>query len=165
MANNKVTCSLITALNNKPSFVWHEKLGRFDSDWHQHPKGQLMYAENGCIHVNIEGKKLLLQAGMVLGSHLALTMLYGQIAPTCLFELFILSKRWKRTAALKKPAFSQFPICLKKCCAIQKSGIRQWQPMPRKQFSCSRWRLYFQVRWQNQPMYASHPLHTTNYQA
>lgn len=60
MANNKVTCSLITALNNKPSFVWHEKLGRFDSDWHQHPKGQLMYAENGCIHVNIEGKKLLL---------------------------------------------------------------------------------------------------------
>src|SRR5215218_3382608 len=57
---NKVTCSLVTALNNKNSFVWHEKLGPFHSDWHQHPKGQLMYAENGCIHVNIEGKQLLL---------------------------------------------------------------------------------------------------------
>jgi AraC-like DNA-binding protein len=60
MIKNQVTCSLITEVKNKPSFVWHEKVGCFESDWHQHPKGQLMYAENGCIHVNLEGKQWLL---------------------------------------------------------------------------------------------------------
>src|SRR4051812_46746784 len=60
MLHESVSCSLVTAATTKQSFVWHEKLGQFQSDWHQHPKGQLMYAESGCIHVNIEGKSLLL---------------------------------------------------------------------------------------------------------
>jgi len=64
---------LITEVSNKPSFVWHEKVGCFESDWHQHPKGQLMYAENGCIHFNLEGKQLLLPswyaAWVPAGSH------------------------------------------------------------------------------------------------
>lgn len=60
MITNEVTCSLITTLYEKPHFVWHEKVGSFFSDWHQHPKGQFMYAENGCIHINIEERKLLL---------------------------------------------------------------------------------------------------------
>ena len=60
MTKHQVTCSLVTASNTKQSFVWHDHLGAFESEWHQHPKGQLMYAEKGCIHVDIEGKKLLL---------------------------------------------------------------------------------------------------------
>ena len=55
-----IECALVTAFNNKKSFVWHETLGSFQSEWHEHNKGQLMFAENGCIHINIEGKSLLL---------------------------------------------------------------------------------------------------------
>ena len=60
MTKHPVTCSLVTASNTKQSFVWHDHLGAFESEWHQHAKGQLMYAEKGCIHVDIEGRKLLL---------------------------------------------------------------------------------------------------------
>ena len=60
MTKHQVTCSLVTASNTKQSFVWHDHLGAFESEWHHHPKGQLMYAEKGCIHVDIEGRKLLL---------------------------------------------------------------------------------------------------------
>ncbi|HEY5746655.1 MAG TPA: helix-turn-helix transcriptional regulator [Chryseolinea sp.] len=60
MTKQQVTCSLVTASNTKQSFVWHGHLGAFESEWHHHPKGQLMYAEKGCIHVDIEGRKLLL---------------------------------------------------------------------------------------------------------
>jgi len=60
MTKHQVTCSLVTAENTKQSFVWHDHLGVFESEWHQHARGQLMFAEKGCIHVDIEGKKLLL---------------------------------------------------------------------------------------------------------
>ncbi len=60
MTKQQVICSLVTASNTKQSFVWHDHLGAFESEWHQHAKGQLMYAEKGCIHVDIEGRKLLL---------------------------------------------------------------------------------------------------------
>jgi AraC-like DNA-binding protein len=60
MTKHQVACSLVTASNTKQSFVWHDHLGAFESEWHQHAKGQLMYAEKGCIHVDVEGKKLLL---------------------------------------------------------------------------------------------------------
>jgi AraC-like DNA-binding protein len=40
--------------------VYHQQLGRFYSDWHQHPWGQLLYAQQGPVHLNVAGKKFLL---------------------------------------------------------------------------------------------------------
>ena len=57
-ARKSVSCASIKA--QKPSFVYHEELGRFHSDWHQHPWGEFVYAENGFIHLHVAGKKILL---------------------------------------------------------------------------------------------------------
>jgi len=53
-----VSCASITP--QKPSFVYHQELGRFYSDWHQHPWGEFVYAENGFIHLHVADKKVLL---------------------------------------------------------------------------------------------------------
>ncbi|GAB4020364.1 helix-turn-helix transcriptional regulator [Spirosoma migulaei] len=53
-----VSCASITA--QKPSFVYHEELGRFHSDWHQHPWSEFIYAENGFVHLHVAGKKMVL---------------------------------------------------------------------------------------------------------
>jgi AraC-like DNA-binding protein/mannose-6-phosphate isomerase-like protein (cupin superfamily) len=60
MTRKPVSCAQITTPSNKEPFVYHAKLGAFHSDWHQHDKGQLMFAENGLLHLHIEDKKLFL---------------------------------------------------------------------------------------------------------
>lgn len=60
MSRQFVSCASITDQNSDSFISYHQQLGCFYSDWHQHPLGQLVYAENGCIHVNSEGKKILL---------------------------------------------------------------------------------------------------------
>jgi AraC-like DNA-binding protein len=60
MARQSVSCASITDQTMNPYVVYHQQLGCFHSDWHQHPWGQLVYAENGCIHLNSEGRKILL---------------------------------------------------------------------------------------------------------
>ncbi len=60
MIRKAVTCASITHFKENESFVYHGKLGAFQSDWHWHSKGQLMYAENGYMHIHIDGKTLLL---------------------------------------------------------------------------------------------------------
>lgn len=57
-ARKPVSCASITA--QKPSFVYHEELGRFHSDWHQHPWSEFVYAENGFVHLHVAGKRVLL---------------------------------------------------------------------------------------------------------
>lgn len=39
--------------------IYHQELGRFHTDWHSHAYGELVYAEQGCIHLNAAGRKLL----------------------------------------------------------------------------------------------------------
>ena len=58
MTRKPVSCASIAP--QKPSFVYHQELGRFYSDWHQHPWGEFVYAENGFIHLHVAGKKVLL---------------------------------------------------------------------------------------------------------
>jgi AraC-like DNA-binding protein len=60
MNKKPVSCASVADQTGKPFFVYHQKLGRFYSDWHRHEWGQLVYAENGCIHLNVSGKKVLL---------------------------------------------------------------------------------------------------------
>lgn len=58
MPRKPVSCASISA--DKPAFVYHQKLGCFHSDWHQHPWSQFVYAENGFIHIHVADKKVLL---------------------------------------------------------------------------------------------------------
>ncbi|MDJ1483246.1 helix-turn-helix transcriptional regulator [Cytophagaceae bacterium YF14B1] len=60
MSLQSISCSTISATVSKPAFVYHEILGRFHSDWHLHDRGQLVYAENGFIHLRIAEKQFLL---------------------------------------------------------------------------------------------------------
>lgn len=59
MSRQFVSCASITDQQTDSFISYHQQLGCFYSDWHQHPWGQLVYAENGCIHVNSEGRKIL----------------------------------------------------------------------------------------------------------
>ncbi len=60
MSKKFVSCATVKDQTAKPSFVYHQKLGSFYSDWHGHDWGQLVYAEQGCVHLHAEGKKVLL---------------------------------------------------------------------------------------------------------
>lgn len=60
MSRQFVNCASIASQNSDSLISYHQQLGCFYSDWHQHSLGQLVYAEHGCIHVNSEGKKILL---------------------------------------------------------------------------------------------------------
>ncbi|QMW00597.1 AraC family transcriptional regulator [Spirosoma foliorum] len=57
-ARKPVSCASVAA--EKPTFVYHQELGRFYTDWHQHPWGEFVYAENGFVHLHVAGKKVLL---------------------------------------------------------------------------------------------------------
>lgn len=63
MSRQFVRCASIIDQHTDSFISYHQQLGCFYSDWHQHSWGQLVYAENGCIHVNGEGKKILLPGG------------------------------------------------------------------------------------------------------
>lgn len=60
MDSQQVSCSSIVeqAIGSFVSF--HQQLGCFNSDWHQHEWGQLIYAEKGCVHINSQGKQILI---------------------------------------------------------------------------------------------------------
>lgn len=60
MSRQFVSCASITDHTTDSFISYHQQVGCFYSDWHQHPWGQLIYAENGCIHVHSVGKKILL---------------------------------------------------------------------------------------------------------
>jgi hypothetical protein len=49
--------------NPKAIFAVHKKVGCFATDWHTHPKHQLLYAENGVLHLHSGKQKLILPAG------------------------------------------------------------------------------------------------------
>lgn len=60
MSRKPVSCLSLAAQLNKSSFVYHEQLGRFTSEWHEHPWGQLVYAQQGLVQLDVAGKKFLL---------------------------------------------------------------------------------------------------------
>ncbi len=60
MSKKFVSCASIKDQTAKPAFVYHQQLGSFYSDWHGHDSGQLVFAEKGCVHLHVEGKKVLL---------------------------------------------------------------------------------------------------------
>ncbi len=55
-----VSCTSLAASATKTSFAYHQQLGSFYTDWHQHEQGQLIYAENGFVHLRVGDKQLLL---------------------------------------------------------------------------------------------------------
>jgi AraC-like DNA-binding protein len=60
MSRKPISCTHIISLLNKEPLVYHAKLGAFHSEKHQHEKAQLLYAENGLLHMHIGDKKLFL---------------------------------------------------------------------------------------------------------
>ncbi|MEM7348455.1 MAG: helix-turn-helix transcriptional regulator [Chloroflexota bacterium] len=48
--------------NPKPMFALHLQVGDFATDWHSHPKHQLLYAEDGVLHLHSGTQKLILPA-------------------------------------------------------------------------------------------------------
>ncbi|QHT67441.1 helix-turn-helix transcriptional regulator [Rhodocytophaga rosea] len=60
MIRKPVSCTQITNPDKDEPVVYHAKMGAFHADWHQHDKGQLMFAENGLLHIHTENQKLLL---------------------------------------------------------------------------------------------------------
>lgn len=60
MIQNPINCTRIISLLNQEPLVYHAKLGAFYSEMHQHEKAQLIYAENGLLHLHIGAKKLFL---------------------------------------------------------------------------------------------------------
>lgn len=55
-----ISCTSLAASTSKTSFGYHQQLGSFSTDWHQHKQGQLVYAENGFVHLHVADKQLLL---------------------------------------------------------------------------------------------------------
>ena len=55
-----VSCTSLAASATKTSFAYHQQLGSFYTDWHQHGQGQLIYAENGFVHLRVGDRQLLL---------------------------------------------------------------------------------------------------------
>lgn len=60
MSRSSVNCTQIISLLNQEPLVYHAKLGAFHSEMHQHEKAQLMFAENGLLHLHVGDKKLFL---------------------------------------------------------------------------------------------------------
>ncbi|QIP14817.1 helix-turn-helix transcriptional regulator [Spirosoma aureum] len=60
MSRQFVSCSSIIDQTTSPFVIYHQQLGCFHSDWHQHSWGQLIYAEKGCVHLTCVGKTILL---------------------------------------------------------------------------------------------------------
>lgn len=46
----------------KDGYLLYEHLGIFTADWHEHTKGQLIYAENGLLHLYVADYRLLMPA-------------------------------------------------------------------------------------------------------
>ncbi|MFD2937827.1 helix-turn-helix domain-containing protein [Spirosoma flavum] len=60
MYSQPISCSSIIEQATNPFISFHQQLGCFHSDWHQHEWGQLMYAEKGCLHVSSQEKQVLI---------------------------------------------------------------------------------------------------------
>jgi AraC-like DNA-binding protein len=60
MYSQPVSCSSVIAQTTRPFVSFHQQLGCFHSDWHQHKWGQFIYAEKGCIHINSPEKHILI---------------------------------------------------------------------------------------------------------
>ena len=60
MIRQGVSCASIVDEAKDPFVIFHQQLGCFYSDWHQHAWGQLIYAEKGCIHLNSQDKMILI---------------------------------------------------------------------------------------------------------
>lgn len=63
MYSQPISCSSLVEQATSPFVSFHQRLGCFHSDWHQHEWGQLIYAEKGCIHVNSRTKQILIPSG------------------------------------------------------------------------------------------------------
>jgi AraC-like DNA-binding protein len=63
MERQPISCRSIIDRAEEPFVLFHEQLGCFQSDWHAHTWGQLVYAEKGCIHLRSEGRKSLIPGG------------------------------------------------------------------------------------------------------
>lgn len=60
MSRKAISCSQIISLLEKEPLVYHAQLGTFHSEKHQHEKAQLVYAQQGLLHLHIGDKKLFL---------------------------------------------------------------------------------------------------------
>lgn len=63
MNRQPVSCRAIIDQATEPFVIFHEQLGCFQSDWHAHEWGQLVYAEKGCIHFRSQGRISLIPGG------------------------------------------------------------------------------------------------------
>ena len=63
MNRQQVICASLIDQTTTSFVLFHQHLGCFHSDWHQHEWGQLIYAEQGCIHLNGQGKMILIPSG------------------------------------------------------------------------------------------------------
>jgi AraC-like DNA-binding protein len=60
MSRKVISCSQIISLLEQEPLVYHAQLGAFHSEKHQHEKAQLVYAQQGLLHLHIGDKKLFL---------------------------------------------------------------------------------------------------------
>lgn len=60
MTRQPISCATLVDPSKSAFVIFHQQLGCFHSDWHQHEWGQLIYAEKGCIHLKNSGQKVLL---------------------------------------------------------------------------------------------------------
>lgn len=60
MNRKQVSCASIIEQTKDQFVIFHQQLGCFCSDWHQHAWGQLVYAEKGCVHLNSQDKIILI---------------------------------------------------------------------------------------------------------
>lgn len=63
MNRQPVSCASIIDQATTSFVIFHQHLGCFHSDWHQHTWGQLIYAEQGCIHLHSQAKMMLVPRG------------------------------------------------------------------------------------------------------
>ncbi|WP_460640269.1 AraC family transcriptional regulator [Larkinella harenae] len=63
MDKRHVNCASLIDQTTTSFILYHQHLGCFHSDWHQHEWEQLIYAEQGCIHLNGQGKVILIPRG------------------------------------------------------------------------------------------------------
>ncbi len=63
MTRQQISCASLIDPTRTSFVIFHQQLGCFHSDWHGHAWGQLVYAEQGCIHLNGQGKQILIPSG------------------------------------------------------------------------------------------------------
>ncbi len=63
MEERRVHCASLVNQSATPFVIFHEQVGRFHTDWHQHPQEQFIFAEQGCIHLHGQDRRLLVPRG------------------------------------------------------------------------------------------------------